>query len=234
MNDINKNFKKLIIYTSLTMLLYVVMAFFTSRIWVEAILIILILAVIFYTEFKIVPRIVFEDLKELKVIKNSKFLYKYDNLTIILVGYTLQWLFIVFVGLFMNHFSFKNQYGTFFSLIMYLIFGSALGIDFFRICKRKINTICKGENQFILKLYEKASLSILSSVSVFLIALVSLLVIVEKDNEEVVVIANFLYFINGFITLYTPILNMYFCTKKIQQKVKQNEGIKVQLLDKAG
>lgn len=139
MNDINKNFKKLIIYTSLAMLLYVVMAFFTNLIWVEAILIILILSVIFYTEFKIVPRIVFEDLKELKVIKNSKFLYKYDNLTIILVGYTLQWLFIVFVGLFMNHFSFKNQYGTFFSLIMYLIFGSALGIDFFRTCKRKIN-----------------------------------------------------------------------------------------------
>lgn len=227
MNDINKNFKKLIIYTSLSMLLYVVMAFFTNRIWVEAILIILILAVIFYTEFKIVPRIVFEDLKELKVIKNSKFLYKYDNLTIILVGYTLQWLFIVFVGLFMNHFSFKNQYGTFFSLIMYLIFGSALGIDFFRTCKRKINVICKGKNQFILKLYEKASLSILSSVSVFLIALVSLLVIVEEEKEEEVVIANFLYFINGFITLYTPILNMYFCTKKIQQKVKQNEGIKV-------
>lgn len=220
MNDINKNFKKLIIYTSLAMLLYVVMAFFTNLIWVEAILIILILSVIFYTEFKIVPRIVFEDLKELKVIKNSKFLYKYDNLTIILVGYTLQWLIIVFVGLFMNHFSFKNQYGTFFSLIMYLIFGSALGIDFFRTCKRKINVICKGKNQFILKLYEKASLSILSSVSVFLIALVSLLVIVEKEKE--VVIANFLYFINGFITLYTPILNMYFCTKEVQQKVKQN------------
>lgn len=227
MNDNNKNFKNLMICTGLAMFFYVVMVFFTNRIWVEAILIILILAVLFYTEFKIVPRIVFEDIKELKVIKNSKFLYKYDNLTITLVGYTLQWLIIVFVGLFMNHFSFKNQYGTFFSLIMYLIFGSALGIDFFRTCKRKINVICKGKNQFILKLYEKASLSILSSVSVFLIALVSLLVIVEKEKEEEVVIANFLYFINGFITLYTPILNMYFCTKEVQQKVKQNEGIKV-------
>lgn len=227
MKDDNKNFIELIVSSCLVIPFYVAMALNTNNFWVEVILIILIFADLFYLVFKPFPRIIFEDLKELKVIKNSKFLYKYDNLTIILVGYTLQWLFIVFVGLFMNHFSFKNQYGTFFSLIMYLIFGSALGIDFFRVCKRKINTICKGENQFILKLYEKASLSILSSVSVFLIALVSLLVIVEKDNEEVVVIANFLYFINGFITLYTPILNMYFCTKKIQQKVKQNEGIKV-------
>ena len=64
MNDNNKNFKNLMICTGLAMFFYVVMVFFTNRIWVEAILIILILAVLFYTEFKIVPRIVFEDLKE--------------------------------------------------------------------------------------------------------------------------------------------------------------------------
>lgn len=227
MKDDNKNFIELIVSSCLVIPLYVAMALYTNNFWVEVILIILIFADLFYLVFKPFPRIIFEDLKEFKIIKNNNILYKCDNLTLSLVGYTLEWLFIVFAGLFINNYSFKKQYGMFFSLIMYLIFGSALGIDFFRVCKRKINTICKGENQFILKLYEKASLSILSSVSVFLIALVSLLVIVEKDNEEVVVIANFLYFINGFITLYTPILNMYFCTKKIQQKVKQNEGIKV-------
>ena len=118
MKDDNKNFIELIVSSCLVIPFYVAMALNTNNFWVEVILIILIFADLFYLVFKPFPRIIFEDLKEFKIIKNNNILYKCDNLTLSLVGYTLEWLFIVFAGLFINNFSFKKQYGMFFSLMM--------------------------------------------------------------------------------------------------------------------